>query len=74
MTRRDLVERLRLLRMEMEAMAETTVSDIEVPLALALFDVMNALQLPADAQIYVLGVENAVRLRQEYGIQWEEVA
>ena len=73
MTRKDIAERLRLLRLVMERQSEALLSDVEVPASLVFFDVMGALELPAEAQLYVLGTDNALRLHQEYGIEWEEV-
>ena len=73
MTRHDIAERLRTLRVMIEQQGNALLSEVEVPASLVLFDVMNALELPSDVQIYVLGAENALRLNQEYGIEWEEV-
>ena len=73
MSTQEIVERLRLLRLTIERQGEALLSDVEVPASLVLFDVMGALDLPGEAQIYVLGVENALRLRQDFGIDWEEV-
>ena len=73
MTRQDIAERLRLLRMTIERQGDALLSDVEVPASLVLFDVMGALELPSSVQIYVLGEANALRLKQEYGIDWEEV-
>ena len=73
MTTQELVERLHLLRVTMEHQGGVSLCDIEAPAALVFFDVMGALEVPIEAQVYVLGVDNALRLRQEYGIEWEEV-
>lgn len=73
MTRRDIVERLRTLRVMMEQQGGVRLSEVEVPASLVLFDVMEALELPPDVQIYVLGTDNALHLRDEYGIDWEDV-
>ena len=74
MSVREIVARLRALRMEIEQQGEEPISNIEVPLALAFFDVMNALGLGAEAQIAVLGSHNALHLHEAYGIEWEEMA
>lgn len=71
MTRQDIAERLRALRMLMERQADTSLCDLDVPAALVLFDVLGALEMPLAAQVYVLGVDNVLRLREEYGIEWE---
>ena len=73
MSTREIVERLHLLRTSIEAQGGEPVCEIRAPVALALFDVMNALGLPAEAQVYVLGADNALRLRRDYGVEWEEV-
>ncbi len=73
MSTREIVERLHLLRASIEAQGGEPVCEIQASLALAFFDVMNALGLPAEAQVHVLGVDNALRLREDYGIDWEEV-
>lgn len=73
MTRRDIAERLRRLRMTIERQGETLLSDVEVSASLVFFDVMGALELPPDVQIYVLGEVNALRLKREYGIDWDDV-
>ncbi len=73
MTRREIVERLRTLRVMMEQHGDVLLSEVEVPASLVLFDVMGILGLSTEAQVYVLGVENALRLREEYGIEWEEM-
>jgi len=72
-TRRDIAERLRRLRMTIERQGETLLSDVEVSASLVFFDVMGALELPSDVQIYVLGEANALRLKREYGIDWDDV-
>jgi len=72
MTRREIVERLRTLRVMMEQQGDVLLSEVEVPASLVLFDVMGVLGLSTEAQVYVLGVENALRLREEYGIEWED--
>lgn len=74
MTDREIVERLRLLRLTMEAQAGTSLCEVEVPAVLVFFDVLGSLGLSQTACIHVLGVDNALRLQREYGIEWEEVA
>ena len=73
MTRRDIIERLRALRVMMERQGGVRLSDVEVPASLVLFDVMEALGIPGPSQIHVLGAHNALWLQQEYGIDWEDV-
>jgi len=72
-TRRDIVERLRTLRVMMEQRGGVLLSEVKVPASLVFFDVMSVLGLSTEAQVYVLGVDNALRLREEYGIEWEDM-
>ncbi len=73
MSREEMAQRLHNLRVRVEARAGLPLSDLRAPVALALFEVMNVLGLPAEAQVYVLGTDNALRLHEEYGIDWEDV-
>jgi len=73
MTTKELIKRLHMLRVIMEHQGDTSLTDVQVPASLVFFDLMNVLELPAHAQLYVLGMDNAWRLHREYGIEWEEV-
>ncbi len=72
MSREEIAQRLLRLRVRVEAQAGAPLSNLQVPLSLALFEVMNVLGLPTAIQVYVLGVENALRMKEEYDIDWEE--
>ena len=71
MSRDDLVQRLRTFRLAVEQEAQTQAVDVQTPLALVLFDLAAWLGLDEEEQIAVLGVDNALRLRQDYGIEFE---
>ena len=71
MSRDDLVQRLRAFRLAVEREAQTQAMDVEAPLGLVLFDLAAWLGLGEEEQIAVLGVDNALRLYEEYGIEFE---
>ncbi len=59
MKRQEIVTRLRGLREEIEQDGEVRIADLEVPFALALSDVCNALGLTSEEHDRVLGREAA---------------
>ena len=72
MTQRDLVTLLCAWRAQVEQRAHKPLADVRAPAALVLADLLAALGLSPDDQIAVLGVHNALRLRQDFGLDWEE--
>ncbi len=71
MSRHELVQRLRAFRIMMERGARARALDVNASLALVLFDLAAWLGLSGEEQIAVLGADNALRLHEDYGIEFE---
>ena len=71
MRRRELVTRLQAFRRSVEQQAQATALDVQAPVGLVLFDLAAWLGLSADEWITVLGTDNALRLHEEYGIDFD---
>ena len=71
MSRHELVQRLRAFRIMMEREARAHALDVNASLALVLFDLAAWLGLSEGEQLAVLGTDNALRLHEDYGIEFE---
>ena len=71
MRRRELVTRLQAFRRNVEHRACAPALDVRAPVGLVLFDLATWLGLDEEEQIAVLGVDNVLRLREDYGIEFE---
>lgn len=68
MSRDDLITRLRTFRLTVEREAQAPALEVQAPVGLVLFDLAAWLGLSEEEQIAVLGVDNALRLHRDYGI------
>ena len=71
MRRRELVTRLQAFRRSVERQARAPALEVQAPVGLVLFDLAVWLGLTEDERIAVLGADNALRLHEEYGIEFE---